>query len=46
MAVSNEFELCARFDRDSRPISPPMGDVFWSHGTGRQCFQREVRKVR
>jgi hypothetical protein len=35
------YELCARFEQGSRQ----PGDPFWSHGTGRQCFRREARKV-
>jgi hypothetical protein len=35
------YEVCARFERDSQQ----PGDPFWSHGTGRQCFRREARKV-
>ncbi|OFV90822.1 MAG: hypothetical protein A3G76_06395 [Acidobacteria bacterium RIFCSPLOWO2_12_FULL_65_11] len=39
------YELCARFERDSGEAGRPTGDAFWSHGAGRQCFQRETRKV-
>jgi len=44
------YELCARFERVSsgEPDDEPRwgGDVSWSHGAGRQCFEREARDVR
>jgi hypothetical protein len=41
----NTFELCAVFERPSHESAPDR-DTFWSHGAGRQCFKREVQKVR
>lgn len=36
------FEICARFERDSREPDPlPV----WTHGSGRQCFERRARKM-
>jgi hypothetical protein len=43
--ATDRYELCAAFDRASDRSSPYRG-AFWSHGAGRQCFQREVQKVR
>jgi hypothetical protein len=40
------YELCAQFERDSLQPDQATGDGFWSHGTGRQCFRREARKIR
>jgi hypothetical protein len=41
------YELCARFEHESARAGRPAGihDI-WSHGGGRQCFQREAQKVR
>jgi hypothetical protein len=38
------YELCAAFESDSTEARRGAGD-FWSHGSGRQCFRREARKV-
>jgi hypothetical protein len=43
---AGSYELCAQFERGSRPPGRATGDDFWSHGTGRQCFRREARKIR
>jgi hypothetical protein len=40
------YELCAQFERGSLDRGEATGDGFWSHGTGRQCFRREARKIR
>ena len=41
-----QYELCARFERESAIESTRSSTNFWSHGAGRQCFQIEVRDVR
>ena len=38
------YELCATFQRASEPEGSDYR-AFWRHGTGRQCFQLNVRKV-
>ena len=43
---AESYELCAQFERGSLPPGRATGDDFWSHGTGRQCFRREARKIR
>jgi hypothetical protein len=43
---AEKYELCAKFDRDSQGSGQTINDGFWSHGAGRQCFQREARTVR
>jgi hypothetical protein len=40
------YELCARFERGSPETGLAAVGAFWSHGAGRQCFRREVRKIR
>ena len=41
------FELCARFDTAGQPGADALiEDRFWSHQAGRQCFQREAKRVR
>ena len=40
--TESTFELCAIFGTDW--LRPSM-DVFWSHPTGRHCFDLEVREV-
>jgi len=40
------YELCATFQRDSAQESPGQNRDFWSHGTGRQCFEIVVPNVR
>ena len=40
-----QYELCARFERESRDAGSILGDNFWAHAPGRQCFRREPRKV-
>src|SRR5919106_5278320 len=42
----NKYELCGQFDGDSRSSDRASRDGFWSHGAGRQCFQREANKIR
>jgi hypothetical protein len=42
---TGRFELCAVFEHASDQSSPHRG-AFWSHAAGRQCFEREVQKVR
>jgi len=42
---ANAYEVCARFDRDSPQRGSTAGNQVWSHGTGRQCFRREARKI-
>jgi hypothetical protein len=44
-ALGDSFELCAEFEQPSRGESPYRG-TFWAHGAGRQCFRRDVQKVR
>ena len=39
------YEVCARFDRETPADGRSSGDV-WSHGAGRQCFRREARPIR
>ena len=39
------YELCAQFDRPSSEPGRPGIEGFWSHGSGRQCFRREVRNI-
>jgi len=39
------FELCAVFERESGQASP-FATGFWSHGSGRRCFQLLVRELR
>lgn len=41
----NTYELCAQFERPSSEPGRPGIEGFWSHGSGRQCFRREVRSV-
>ena len=41
----NTYELCAQFERPSSEPGRPGIEGFWSHGSGRQCFRREVRNV-
>jgi hypothetical protein len=36
------YELCAVFDGQSQE----PGNAFWSHGTGKQCFQLTAREIR
>lgn len=43
---SLRYELCASFDGATTLEAHPRGDRFWAHGEGRQCFTREVRRVR
>ena len=38
------FELCATFESALPPEARSAG--FWSHGSGRQCFQPKVREVK
>ena len=40
--TESTFELCASFGTDRLR---PSTDVFWSHPTGRYCFDLEVREV-
>lgn len=39
---TDSYELCAYFDRES--LEPPGRAVadFWTHGSGRQCFELDV----
>jgi hypothetical protein len=39
------YELCAQFERDSPQPTQAIGDDFWSHRDGRQCFRRDARKI-
>jgi hypothetical protein len=39
------YELCAVFDRETRPGPYQYGEEFWEHGAGRGCFSREVRNL-
>jgi hypothetical protein len=39
------YELCATFDRDSSEDGRQAPVDFWSHGTGRQCFQLQVKAI-
>jgi hypothetical protein len=39
--MGDRFELCAVFEEPS-----DHRGTFWSHGSGRQCFNREAQKVR
>jgi hypothetical protein len=42
----NRYELCAAFTGSSRDTNErPAGD-FWTHGSGRQCFEIDARRVR
>lgn len=38
------YELCASFARGTDAEPPETRGGFWSHGTGRQCFQLEAKK--
>ena len=41
------YELCAAFERDSSSDGQVRGTGdFWSHGSGRYCFQLKVRTIR
>lgn len=42
--LTGAYELCAQFEHDSGQ-GGPTSDGIWSHGAGRQCFQREPRKI-
>jgi hypothetical protein len=44
----DRYELCARFDRESDAAAERRGLVtdFYTHGPGRQCFQRQARTRR
>ena len=37
------YELCATFSREGDRPSPSYGPYAWTHGKGRQCFQRDVK---
>lgn len=39
------YELCADFQLDSIEPSSPTESYFWSHGTGRHCYQLEAEEV-
>jgi hypothetical protein len=44
---SGRYELCATFAAASPPVSAGRDEgAFWSHGSGRQCFAREARRIR
>jgi hypothetical protein len=36
--ASNEYELCATFDRDNRKDTPAAQNTFWNHPKGHFCF--------
>ncbi|MGH9370406.1 MAG: DUF5671 domain-containing protein [Vicinamibacterales bacterium] len=38
------YELCATFQRDSSERLRAVAGDFWSHGTGRRCFQFQVKE--
>ena len=38
------YELCATFDRASRPLPGRSVADFWQHGPGPQCFELDVDK--
>jgi hypothetical protein len=38
----SSYELCATFDRAAGERGYSVGDPFWSHGAGRQCFTLTV----
>ena len=42
---SEAFELCAQFEQASGQAAGTLGNGFWSHGVGRQCFRREAQKT-
>jgi hypothetical protein len=35
---TNEYELCATFDRDNRKDAPAAQNTFWNHPKGHFCF--------
>ena len=39
------YELCARFSHDTAEDQGTPDKNFWSHGTGRQCFQMEAKEI-
>ncbi len=39
------YELCARFESAPAQENQARSPGFWSHGGGRQCFQRTARKI-
>ena len=41
------YELCAQFERESvTGTDKTSASNFWSHGSGRQCFQLEAQDVK
>lgn len=42
---SSDYELCATFSA-GQPDSAPWRDLAWAHRAGRQCFTREVRRLK
>jgi hypothetical protein len=39
------YELCADFQRESSDVDADPSSRFWSHGTGRRCFQLEAEET-
>jgi hypothetical protein len=44
--AENRYELCAVFEGESAEAAGVRTADFWSHRSGRQCFQRDARAVR
>lgn len=42
----DRYELCAAFEGASADSDRGGAPGFWSHRAGRQCFQRDVERVR
>jgi hypothetical protein len=41
-----KYELCAVFEAESGASDREVGAAFWSHRSGRQCFERDAANVR